>query len=353
MNHLILYCRPGFESECAAEIVDLAQTRQVFGYVKASGGDGYVCYVTQTPDGARRLQAEIRFRDLVFARQWIAAGPLIEGLPTSDRIEPLLAAAQGLPQCGELLLETADTNAAKELATFCRKFTSPCVQAFRRAGLLSATRDRRLPRLHLFFLDSTRVYMGVSPVDNSSPYSMGIRRLKFPGQAPSRSTLKLEEAWLEMLSAKEREHHLVPGLTAVDLGAAPGGWTWQLVRQHMRVTAVDNGPMASELMESGLVEHVREDGFRYQPPKPVHWMVCDIADKPIRVADRVALWFAQGWCERSVFNLKLPMKKRYQALVQCRDLIHARLGEAGVPFELDFKHLYHDREEVTGYLRRP
>ncbi|WP_285527584.1 SAM-dependent methyltransferase, partial [Escherichia coli] len=50
---------------------------------------------------------------------------------------------------------------------------------------------------------------------------------------------------------------------AVDLGAAPGGWTWQLVNREMRVTAVDNGPMAENLMYSGLVDHQKVDGYQY------------------------------------------------------------------------------------------
>lgn len=54
-------------------------------------------------------------------------------------------------------------------------------------------------------------------------------------------------------------------MLAVDLGAAPGGWTWQLVNREMRVTAVDNGPMAENLMYSGLVDHQKVDGYQYRP----------------------------------------------------------------------------------------
>jgi 23S rRNA (cytidine2498-2'-O)-methyltransferase len=42
--------------------------------------------------------------------------------------------------------------------------------------------------------------------------------------------------------------------------------------------------MDPALIETGLVEHVRADGFRYQPRFPVGWMVCDIVDQPKRVA---------------------------------------------------------------------
>ncbi|HET7064384.1 MAG TPA: 23S rRNA (cytidine(2498)-2'-O)-methyltransferase RlmM, partial [Rudaea sp.] len=167
----------------------------------------------------------------------------------------------------------------------------------------------------------------------------------------SRSTLKLEEALLTLLDSGERERWLKPGMNAVDLGAAPGGWTWQLVRRSLRVTAVDNGPMDAALMQSGLVAHMREDGFRFRPKKPVDWMVCDMVEQPRRIAELVARWFAEGWCRHSIFNLKLPMKKRYAETMLCLDLISKTLARSGRQVESRAKQLYHDREEITVFCR--
>ncbi|MBK6435110.1 MAG: hypothetical protein IPF83_04000 [Rhodanobacteraceae bacterium] len=33
-----------------------------------------------------------------------------------------------------------------------------------------------------------------------------------------------------------------------------------------------------------MVDHLRADGFRYQPNKAVEWMVCDMVEQPIKVA---------------------------------------------------------------------
>ena len=352
MNHLILYCRPGFEPECAAEISDLAIQAGVPGYSKTNRGDGYVVYVCHAADGASKLLRLLVFSQLIFVRQWFASTGLIEDLPAADRITPLMEHLAEFPRCGELVIETADTNDAKSLAGFCRKFTSPCAQKLRKAGVLSPKRTDKLPRLHLFFLSSDRVYLGVSYPGNHARDEMGIPRLKFPAAAPSRSTLKLDEAFLHFLNESQRECLLAPGMRSVDLGAAPGGWTWQLVKRHLQVIAVDNGPMAESLMDSGLVTHVREDGFRYQPQRSVQWMVCDMADQPSKVAKHMAFWLQQGWSERIIFNLKLPMKKRYQAVCECQDIIRELLTGSAIDYRLDFKQLYHDREEITGYLRR-
>jgi 23S rRNA (cytidine2498-2'-O)-methyltransferase len=123
-----------------------------------------------------------------------------------------------------------------------------------------------------------------------------------------------------------------------------------LVNRGIRVTAVDNGPMDPALMQSGLVHHVRTDGFSFNPEGPVDWMVCDIVEQPIRIAKLVGQWMAQGWCRSSIFNLKLPMKKRYDEEKRCMDLIRGELSRASLRSELSVKQLYHDREEVTGYV---
>jgi len=94
-------------------------------------------------------------------------------------------------------------------------------------------------------------------------------------------------------------------MRAVDLGAAPGGWTWQLATRGLRVTAVDNGPLKGDVASDPLVQHLRQDGLTYRPRNPVDWMVCDIVDQPSRIAHLVAAWLAEGTCRRSIFNLKL------------------------------------------------
>lgn len=344
----LLYCRPGFEKEAAAEIQEQARALDVEGYVKAQSASGYLLFTPYEPAGLETLRTRLKFADLCFARQIVFVIPLLQNLAADDRITPLLAVATALaPRVSAVWLETADTNEAKALSVFVRKFEGPFLRAVERAGMLDA-RVAALPRLHLFFIDSATVYLGLSWPGNASPWLMGIPRLRFPRGAPSRSTLKLEEAFLTFLD--DPEQALQPGMKAVDLGAAPGGWTWQLVRRSIRVTAVDNGPMAQELLDSGIVEHLRVDGFRYRPREPVDWLVCDMVEQPARIAALVARWLAEGHARRAIFNLKLPMKKRHEEVRHCAGLIAQRLNEAGMAHTLLFKQLYHDREEVTGFL---
>ena len=47
----------------------------------------------------------------------------------------------------------------------------------------------------------------------------------------------------------------------------------------------------------------------------------------------------------TIFNLKLPMKKRYEEVSQNLAYIQAQLDEHGVNAQIRARQLYHDREE--------
>jgi 23S rRNA (cytidine2498-2'-O)-methyltransferase len=346
---LLLTCRAGFEKEVAAEISDITAHAQVQGYVKARAGDGFARFVSFDEDGLQRLVEKTDFQTLTFIRQWLITPGLQENLPQGDRVAPLLQAALSLPRAACLVVEHADTNEGKSLAALGRSVGRHLQQALQDQG---HWQERSQWQLQLMFVTGDSAFVGASPVRNSARWPNGVPRLRLPKSAPSRATLKLEEAWHHFIPKPEWDERLRGGMRAVDLGAAPGGWTWQLVNKSMWVHAVDNGPMNEDLMESGQVTHHRTDGFHYTPARPVDWLVCDIADKPARVAAMIAKWGANRWCREAVFNLKLPMKQRYAAVQDCRHLIESKLAEAGVqPVSLRFKQLYHDREEVTGHLR--
>ncbi len=348
MNTLLLHCRPGFEGEVCSEISEHAATLGVAGYAKARPSTACAEFVCMDAEGPATLMAQLRFRELIFPRQW-ARGHYV-ALPETDRISVLLQALEGYPACTSLWLEVLDTNDGKELSTFCRKFEAPLRKALEKAGKLRSGPPGT--RLLLTFISGREVFLGVAEEQNSAMWPMGIPRLKFPREAPSRSTLKLEEAWHHFIPRDQWDDRLHSDMTAVDLGAAPGGWTWQLVNRGMLVTAVDNGPMAQSLMDTGLVKHLMADGFTYAPRPPVDWMVCDIVEKPARNAALLETWLGEGHCREAVVNLKLPMKQRYAEVRRLLDRIREGFQARRIKVAIGCKQLYHDREEVTCHLRR-
>jgi 23S rRNA (cytidine2498-2'-O)-methyltransferase len=344
LSSVLAYCRPGFEGECAQELAALDAQVAGDGYARAARGSGFVEFVT--PDADAFAGA---WRGLIFARQLLRTLGCAQNLPVRDRLSVLLPIVESDPRrwC-DAWVEAPDSDGARELAPLCRGLNAALIGALKKKQLID--RSSRW-RLHLCLTATDAAFVACADIHAAAPWPGGIPRLKFPHAAPSRSTLKLEEALLVLLDDGERERWLKPGMRAVDLGAAPGGWTWQLVARSLHVTAVDNGPMDAALLASGLVEHLRADGFRYRPPKPVDWLVCDMVEQPRRVAELVAQWLGEGWCRHAVFNLKLPMKKRYDEVQLCLGIVRDALTGAGRRVDLRAKQLYHDREEITVFVR--
>ncbi|HHW4402676.1 TPA: 23S rRNA (cytidine(2498)-2'-O)-methyltransferase RlmM [Aeromonas hydrophila] len=351
MNNLLLYCRPGFEKEAAAEITERASNMQCYGFARVKDDSGYVIFELYDEEQADLLARKLPFRELIFIRQMLVVTHELKDLDLSDRITPILEATQGYAICGDLRVETADTNEAKELSAFCRKFTVPLRQALRGNELLTKKETPHRPVFHAFFLANDHVLLGYSYSFNNSEFHMGIPRLRCPADAPSRSSLKLEEAFYVFVPREEWDLRLTSGMKAVDLGACPGGWTYQLVRRGMMVTAVDNGMMAQSLMDTGQVKHIRDDGFVWRPSKKnTYWLVCDMVDKPARVTHMIADWFRESDCQEAMFNLKLPMKKRYAEAVHNIEVLRGLLKEIDNAFVIQAKQLYHDREEITVHV---
>ena len=342
----LLYCRPDFEQDCAQEA--LRQARQQSPVIVSEqpailADSGYVIVALN--------QQALNYHELIFTRQLIRLQRSIALLSERDRLSPILAAIAEIPSTfGTLWLEVPDTNAGKLLSNFTRRFQPLLESAL--SEQVSMQADARQTRLHIFFPDKNSVLIGTSDPHNSADAIMGIVRQSMPAEAPSRSTMKLAEAIEVFMDRSEQTRLLRSGMTAVDLGAAPGGWTWQLVKRGIRVTAVDNGPMKGVLAQHPLVQHLKQDGFKYVPRKAVDWLVCDMVEQPSRVATLVGAWFAAGWCKHAIFNLKLPMKQRVAALDSALGGIRKRLDEEGINYRMLAKQLYHDRDEVTVFLTK-
>jgi 23S rRNA (cytidine2498-2'-O)-methyltransferase len=169
----------------------------------------------------------------------------------------------------------------------------------------------------------------------------GRRRMRRTAEAPSRAAMKLEEA-LDQLG-----HEPGRGEVCADLGAAPGGWTQRLVERGAKVIAVDPANLRSELAHHPKVHHVKESAFAFEPEEPVDWLFCDMAWRPLEVAQLLAKWARRGWATHLVANIKLPMNDKNPILWRVRQT----LEEAGWQ-KLRMRQLYHDRDEVTVTARR-
>ncbi|MBO1254869.1 23S rRNA (cytidine(2498)-2'-O)-methyltransferase RlmM [Alteromonas sp. 5E99-2] len=358
MNTLVVLCRSGYESVVNDELTHLLALNNMSGYGQFVKGRAWLEFhiVDSGQMNNERKYIEAYLQTLIFARQiwWKITDVSLEN--KQDRIGDCLYALQEAEFTSkgysDVVVEYADTEEGKDVAKFARKFTVPLRQALRAKNILLSKTDTNIKtgvrRLHLLLNGFDNGIIGESIANVSSKDVGGIVRLKFPSASPSRSTLKLEDAILTLLTDKERESIFYPGANAVDLGACPGGWTYQLVKRGLHVEAVDNGEIAPDLMATGQVEHFAEDGFMYKPAYGhVTLLVCDMIEKPDRVAELMATWLKNRLADHAIFNLKLPMKQRFETVNECLTTIATLLGKMDTTFRISAKHLYHDRDEIT------
>lgn len=169
----------------------------------------------------------------------------------------------------------------------------------------------------------------------------GQRRMADDELAPSRSYLKVEEAYAVL----GREP--AAGEVVVDLGAAPGGWSYSAAKRGARVLALDNGPLKGGALDHPLIEHRRADayGYRPEPGARVDWLFCDLVDDPHEVLRRiVAPWLEGRWCRRFVVILKFG---RVDPLALLREVRAPGSVFSRYAPGTRVRHLFHDREEFT------
>jgi 23S rRNA (cytidine2498-2'-O)-methyltransferase len=178
--------------------------------------------------------------------------------------------------------------------------------------------------------------------DAVSIFPGGRARMRVSSAAPSRSAMKLAEAIAVFGMGPER------GDVCVDLGAAPGGWTFIAVERGARVFAVDRAKLDPRLLANPKVTHVEGNAFTWMPDETVDWLLCDMVHKPLEVARLIAKWGNASRTRFVIANFKLPMKMRAEVVRQVREILKREGGFK----EMRTRQLYHDRDEITACVWR-
>ena len=120
-------------------------------------------------------------------------------------------------------------------------------------GGVPETKD---PQFIVSIVVTDRAYIGYStPSANLTRWSGGAVHYGAAKNSFSRAQHKLEEA-LEVLDIDISECN-----TALDLGAAPGGWTALLLKRGLHVTAVDTGDLHPDLLKHQNLKYLRQNAF--------------------------------------------------------------------------------------------
>lgn len=188
-----------------------------------------------------------------------------------------------------------------------------------------------------------QLYVGFGkPEDMLSDWPGGAVRFQREEGQVSRAKFKLLEA--------ERTLGLQYGdfKAALDIGAAPGGWSSLLLERGLRVTAIDPAEMHPTLIHHPGLTHLKMNASEAKlAPGSFDLLVCDMSWSPMLMS-RLVLDLKDALADgaTAVITIKLMHRKPLQTIREVKERL-----ETGFTV-LKAKQLFHNREEITLYLRK-
>ena len=221
------------------------------------------------------------------------------------------------------------------------------VTLIRAAGAEFSKKDRPGPGetvIDVILLEPGELWLGFHRQSSGhSLYAGGIPPIEFPSDAPSRAYLKLEEAllWSQAPFAK--------GDVAVEIGSAPGGASFAMLKRGLKVVGIDPGEMAPIV--------ARDPGFtwiqrpvaqvpREELPESVQWLCVDMNINPnnaLFAVDRLATRMKD-----SLLGVMLTLKLNEWRMTAEIPLMLEHVKAMGMK-RVRATQLFHNRQEIFVY----
>ncbi|MEV2909384.1 SAM-dependent methyltransferase [Paenibacillus larvae] len=209
-------------------------------------------------------------------------------------------------------------------------------EVIRRWGIRPVVREA--DQILSIYATGESLFVGLSyPDDNLSDWSGGaIRYRKEEGQI-SRAQFKLLEA--EQTFGLDFTNYS----RALDIGAAPGGWTSLLLDRGLEVTAIDPGDLHPSLKRDPRLTFYRKNAAEVKLGREeFDLLVCDMSWSPKQMAKLVnELLDALQTGGTAIITVKLLHKKPFQTIKEVMKQLEPVLQLQKA------KQLFHNREELT------
>ncbi len=186
----------------------------------------------------------------------------------------------------------------------------------------------------VYFTDFNKAFVSFSA------FSQKQQRMQMDPLAPSRSYLKVEEAY-HVLGCQPKINE-----TVIDLGAAIGGWSYSALKRKAKVIAIDNASLREPVKSHPNLIHLKEDALKFKPDKnkSADWLFCDIIENPEIILQLLNTWLKNAWCHKFIVNLKIGHSDPIALIKKIKD---KKTGLTPYCSSLKIRQLYHDREEIT------
>lgn len=216
-----------------------------------------------------------------------------------------------------------------------------------------AVEDIKKPQIVVSVLCAQeQAYLGISlGRNNLSLWPGGMRHFAQTPEQISRAEFKLLEATETFgVTLPERGR-------ALDLGAAPGGWTRLLLATGLQVVAVDPAKLDPRLARSPRLQHYRGYAEAYLEELARQRPLFDVITSDMRMDAREAarlLIQARGFLRRDGFILSTLKLPHATASIDPLKNLHEAQSLLSRSFGLvQTKQLFHNRQEVTVIVARP
>lgn len=181
-----------------------------------------------------------------------------------------------------------------------------------------------------------------TPEDMLSDWPGGAVRFQREEGQISRAKFKLLEAERSFgLDYSQYQH-------ALDVGAAPGGWTSLLLERGLRVTAIDTADMHPSLTGRRELTFLKRNAAEAKlSPGSFDLLVCDMSWSPMLMCKLILdLEAALTEHAAAIITIKLMHRKPLQTIREVRERLEAVFAVRKA------KQLFHNREEITLYLQK-
>lgn len=151
---------------------------------------------------------------------------------------------------------------------------------------------------------------------------------------PARAYLKIWES-LSILQEHPQSDEQV-----IELGAAPGAWTWCFAQTAKHVRSVDRAPLDPRIESLPNVDHHQGDAFAF-PLDNCDWLCSDLICYPERLIELINDCLDKQVCEKFIITIKFQGKTDFDAVDVLQAIPHSWLI-----------HLANNKNEVT-WIRHP
>ena len=317
------------------------ELRRLFGSLKSSVLVSGEIFLVTLPVAGREAMDRIREASLIFLRHIQPVHFEMETAETSTALEELMAYIHNR---SELTGSSAAIQVRKTEGSFWTES----------AGVLRELLQHEMADMNVditiqqaewvisVFASEDHLYAGLSrPEDNLSDWTGGAIRFQREEGQISRAKFKLLEAErIFQIDFTQFEN-------AIDIGAAPGGWTSFLLERGLKVTAVDPALMHESLRQHPKLKVLRKNASEVSfRDNEFDLLVCDMSWSPKQMVKLVRdLLYSLTPGGTAIVTVKL-MHKKPMALI--KEVI-SMFEESHMQIQAA-KQLFHNRDEITLYM---